>query len=547
MNRLPDRSNLDHLKKQAKDLIRAYRNRDPQAIAQFRASLPAAADRSDDDIVSLKLRLHDAQSCVARGYGFASWADLRAYVEADAGARGDRAARLLRWLRLVYAGELSGGGINRANPRVAARVLAESPDLVAGDPYVACAVGDEAVLRAAAVADPGWVNRPGGPLNVPPLLAVTHSSLLRVPEFRARLHRSVRDLLAAGADPNQRVGHRLPPASLDAPGESQLSALYGAAGLNHDLELTTLLLDAGADPNDGESLYHALESLDCTRVLLERGARIEENNALYHALDFDNLPVLELLLAHGADPNMAPLGPPVSDWGTPLLWAIYRRRSGRHVEALLKAGASPLATTPGGVSAYSLALQFGLRDVAAPLREHGAAAALSEDEQFIAACAVGDEAEAQRIRAQRPDLPGSLPETRLRLLPDMVAAGGDEGAKFMVKLGWPIAVRGGDWSGSALNHAVFRGNAPMTRFLLEHGASWTEEHGYGDNVCGSLSWASCNEPVEGGDWAGCAQALMEHGLPQATPDPDDPDRVLIDGRRKRFSDEVKEVLLADKP
>ncbi len=97
MNRLPDRSNLDHLKKQAKDLLRSWRNRDPQAVAQFRASLPAAAGRSDDEIAAQKLRLHDAQSCVARAYGFASWMDLRAYVEAEAGTRGDRAARTLRW------------------------------------------------------------------------------------------------------------------------------------------------------------------------------------------------------------------------------------------------------------------------------------------------------------------------------------------------------------------------------------------------------------------------------------------------------------------
>jgi hypothetical protein len=230
VNRLPDRSNRDHLKKQAKDLIRGYRNRDPQAIAHFRQSLPAAAGRSDDEITALKLRLHDAQSCVARSYGFASWADLRAYVEAEAGARGDRAARVLRWLALVYAGEVAGGGITRPNPRVAARMLAESPDLAAGDPYVACAIGDERALEAATAADPAWVNRPGGPLNLPPLLAVTHSSLLRVPEFRERLHRSARHLLAAGTDPNQRVGHRLPPASVSAPGDSQLSALYGAAG-----------------------------------------------------------------------------------------------------------------------------------------------------------------------------------------------------------------------------------------------------------------------------------------------------------------------------
>jgi hypothetical protein len=113
----------------------------------------------------------------------------------------------------------------------------------------------------------------------------------------------------------------------------------------------------------------------------------------------------------------------------------------------------------------------------------------------------------------------------------------------MVKLGWPIAVRGGDWNASALNLAVFRGNAELTRFLLEHGANWKEEHGHGDNVCGTLSWASRSEPVEGGDWADCARALIEHGMPRAMPDPEDPEWVLIDGRRKRFSDEVSDVLL----
>jgi len=543
MSRLPDRSNLDHLKKQAKDLIRLYRNRDPKSIARFRHALPAAADRSDDEIAALKLHLHDAQSCVARDYGFASWADLRRYVEALSASRNDRAGRVRHWLRLVYFGDVDGT-VNRANPRVAVRMLAESPDLVADSPYLACAIGDEDVLRRATGADPAWIDRPGGPLKLPPLVAITHSSLLQVPEFRERLHRSARFLLAAGADPNQRVGSRWPPASLDEPGDQHpLSALYGASGRNHDSELTKLLLDAGADPNDGESLYHSLENLACTRLLLEHGARIEGTNAFYRVFDFDNVAALELLLQHGADPNEPARNAPLTDWGSPLMWAIRRRRSRRHVEALLQAGADPTVKTPTGMSAYRLALQFGLGEVAELLREKDAAEPISEEDRFIAACARGDEAEARRIRAVRSDLPGSLPAARLRSLPDMTAEGGDDGARLMVRLGWPIAVRGGDWNASALNLAVFRGNAGLTRFLLEHGASWTEEHGHGDNVCGTLSWASCNEPVEGGDWVACARALLEHGMPGAKRDLEDSEWVLVDGRRRRFSDEVSEVLL----
>jgi ankyrin repeat protein len=545
MTHLPERANLAYLKKQAKDLIRLYRDRDPEAIARFRDALPAAAGRSDQEIAALGLRLHDAQSCVSRSYGFASWADLRSYVELQSVSRSDHAARVRHWLRLVYSGDVDGRGIDRANPRVAARVLAESPDVAAGSPYLACAIGDEDALRAASKADPAWVNRASGPLRLPPLVAVTHSSLGQVPEFRERLHRCARFLLAAGADPNQRIGLRWPPASVSAPDDDNpLSALYGAAGKNHDLALTKILLEGGADPNDRESLYHSLETFTCTRLLLENGARIGGSNALFHALDFDNLAAVELLLQHGADPN-EPLGhSPLTEWGLPLLWAIRRRRSLRHVAALLQAGADPSAATLSGVSAYSLALQLGLSEVAELLRENGGAKPIPEEEQFIAACARGDEAEARRIRARRPDLPGSLPEAALRLLPELAAEGGDAGARLMVKLGWPVAVRGGDWSASALNLAVFRGNAGLTRFLLEHGASWREEHGHDDNVCGTLSWASRNEPVEDGDWAACARALLEHGMPGATPDPEDPQCVLIAGHRKRFSDEVTDVLLA---
>ncbi|XIA66171.1 hypothetical protein ACFIOY_08940 [Bradyrhizobium sp. TZ2] len=533
MNRSPDRLNLDHLKKQAKELIRLYRSHDPAAIARFRHALPAASGRSDDDISSLGFRLHDAQSCLAREHGFASWPDLKRYLEVQAAAQKERAIRVLHWGQLIYSGDVSGTS-NRANPRVALRILAEDPELVTDDPYLACAIGDEIALRRATQSDPSWLNRPGGPLRLPPLFAIAHSSLLRAPEFRERLHRSAQLLIAAGADVNQRIHSRWPPASLSHPDERfPLSTLYGAAGSNHDPVLTKLLLDAGADPNDGGSLYHSLENPACTRLLLEHDARIAESNAIYRSIDLHDDTALKLLLHHGGNPNEPARNPPLTDWGSPLLWAIYRRRP-RHVKLLLDAGADPSRPTPDGVSPYRLALRFGLPDAATLLRKHIDAPEVPDEERFVAACARGDEAEARTIGAGRPDLPASLPQAQLRLLPDMAAAGADEAVRLMVRLGWPIAVRGGDWDASALNLAVFRGNAGLTRFLLEHGANWTEQHGHGDNACGTLSWASCNEPVEGGDWTGCARALLDHGMPGATAIPGDPEWVLVAGRQEEI-------------
>ena len=542
MDRSPDRLNPDHLKKQAKDLIRLYRSRDAAVVARFRAGLPAAAGRGDEDILTLQLRLHDAQSCIAREQGFASWPDLKRYVEVQTAARSERSARALHWAQLLYSGDVSGT-VNRANPRVALRMLADDPELVADDPYLACAIGNESALRQASEADPSWINRPGGPLRLPPLFAVVHSSLLRVEEFRARLHRCAQRLIAAGADVNQHIFSRWPPGSLDKPDQRYpLSTLYGAAGGNHDTALTRLLLEAGANPNDGESLYHSLENPACTRLLLEHGARIAGSNAIYRAIDLDDDTALKLLLQHGGDPNEPARNAPLTDWGSPLAWAIYRRRP-RHASALLEAGADTSQPTADGVSPYRLALQFGLSDIAALLRPQTDAADISDEERFIAACARGDEAEARAIQGQRPDLPASLSPKQLRLLPDVAAAGADDTVRLMVSLGWPLAVRGGDWDASALNHAVFRGDAALTRFLLEHGADWTERHGYGDNACGSLSWASLNEPVEGGDWVGCARALRDHGMPGAIAIPGDSEHVMVAGVRKQFSDEVTEELL----
>jgi Lon protease-like protein len=79
--RLPVRPSLEHLNAQAKDLLAAYRQADPEALSRFRDALPAAKGLADADLAKAKLALHDAQSVIAREYGFASFAELRAHIE----------------------------------------------------------------------------------------------------------------------------------------------------------------------------------------------------------------------------------------------------------------------------------------------------------------------------------------------------------------------------------------------------------------------------------------------------------------------------------
>ena len=139
----------------------------------------------------------------------------------------------------------------------------------------------------------------------------------------------------------------------------------------------------------------------------------------------------------------------------------------------------------------------------------------SQEDAFVAACARADANAARKLLAQNPSLIRDLSEEQLRQLPNLTSQGNFPAVKVMVELGWPIAVPGGDWKASALNLAVFRGDAQMADWLLSHGASWEEKHGFGGNVMGTLGYASV-ENVGGypeGDWLACAKTLIAHGMP----------------------------------
>src|SRR5215472_16487809 len=75
LQQLPERANLEQLKKLAKSLLHAARNQDPAALTRFQAILAGRSLKQDT------IALHDAQFVIAREYGFKSWNDLREYVE----------------------------------------------------------------------------------------------------------------------------------------------------------------------------------------------------------------------------------------------------------------------------------------------------------------------------------------------------------------------------------------------------------------------------------------------------------------------------------
>ena len=107
--KLPERPNLEQLKKQAKSLLHAAQAGEVPALRRF-AALPAFSKKSLSELTEFPFALHDAQSVIAREHGFASWNALREEVDArtlsfDAavdefvrcatGGAGDRAQRLL--------------------------------------------------------------------------------------------------------------------------------------------------------------------------------------------------------------------------------------------------------------------------------------------------------------------------------------------------------------------------------------------------------------------------------------------------------------------
>ena len=81
VRRLPSNPDLDHLKYQAKDLLKEHAARNAGAAQRLREFHPRFGRSTDAEIFEASLRLSDAQLTIARESGFPSWARLKRHIE----------------------------------------------------------------------------------------------------------------------------------------------------------------------------------------------------------------------------------------------------------------------------------------------------------------------------------------------------------------------------------------------------------------------------------------------------------------------------------
>ncbi len=451
---LPDDASLEHLRKEAKRLRKAVRAGDAAALALVAEHHPRASRATEP------FSLADAQLVTARSYGFASWTRLKQHLAAigpfiwnppprDAG--GSLVDVFLGLACLDY------GTWHRSNPDKARRLLEEHPELAHADIYTAAVVGDADYVRAAIGKEPSLVNTRGGTMRWEPLIYACYSRLDGVAPTWSTLE-VARLLLAHGADPN---------AGFLYGGVYPFTALTGAFGEGEDGEnnpphprrdaLARLLLDAGADPNDSQTLYnrHFRASDDHFRLLFEYGLGHDRGGPWLARLGDRAQPPARLLAEE--------------------LWSAAKRNRMQRVALLVEHGAD--VNTPGlrdGRTPYEAALREGHSAVAEYLRAHGARAApLDRPERFALACVAGDRGQALVLLEEDPELMEKLGHHgRVDLLHRAVAANSLEGLRLGVELGADI---NGFVPGTGLDRAVlhsaamFRGLA-MVKLLIELGA-----------------------------------------------------------------------------
>jgi hypothetical protein len=334
---LPPNPNLDHLKYQAKDLLKAHAARDRVSAQIIREFHPRFAKSSDAEIFDARLRLSDAQLTIARESGFSSWPRLKQHVEKptlaarttlpfqeriedpifrravdllDVGDVEGLRAHLQQHPKLAQQRVVFEGGNYFRNPTLL-EFVAENPtrhgklpaNIVAVTKVILDAGTAQAALddTLALVASSSVARESGAQVALVDLLCdygADPSVAMRTAAMYAEMeavHTLIRrgakiDLSIAAALGDDDESRRLLPT---ANSDERHWALAMASQFGY-IEIVRMLLDAGEDPNrynpvgghsHGTPLHHAAGGghAGVVRLLVERGARLDAKDTLWHA------------------------------------------------------------------------------------------------------------------------------------------------------------------------------------------------------------------------------------------------------------------------
>lgn len=355
-------------------------------------------------------------------------------------------------IREAFIGEATWhGSLERANA-----ILAEHPGLASADIHVAAILGDDAAVDRFIGLDRANATARSGPYGADALNYLGLSKYLRLDESRTPAFvRAATALLDAGADPN--TGFWL--------NNEFETAMYGASGLAHNPDLTRLLLERGADPNDIEVVYHTPESNDnrSLTLLVETGKLTAESLGimLIRKIDWHDWDGVSYLLAHGAPAAGA------RDHGWRALHhALARCNDLRVIALLLDHGADPHDASQG-INAIARAAREGRDDVLDEFAKRGIAVALIGVDGLIAACAHGDAAQVGAIVSADPTPARDVIAMGGALLARFTGNGNLEGVRQLLDLGVsPVAPfeEGDGYFG------IPKGSLPI------HVAAWRAQH-----------------------------------------------------------------------
>lgn len=487
LRELPARPNHEHLKNQARTLLRESLASDPSATARFAAF----------GITSPTPKLADALHVIAREYGFDSWPALKLHIEV---ASEDPVEALTAAIKADNA-SLVRDVLSR-HPSLKSRLNEPLPNYDFDTPAIIAAVNNnnrdiiDVLLEAGANINERtrwWAGSFGVLDSAGPGLAEHLISRGATVDIHA----------AAGLGMIDRVREllTLDPQLVHARGGDGQLPLHFAA----TVEIASLLLDHGAeiDARDIDHESTAAQYMACSRQLMEwrepyrhdvarflisRGAQTD----ILMASAIGDLALVERILNN----NPETVRTTVSD-------RYFPKQDPKSGGVIYTYGFGPTK------SPHLLAHQFGHTAVFDLLMQRSAPSL-----RLAQAAEIGDESLLRQTLQQHPSaLTGLHPEAARRII-GAALRNNTRAVQLLLEHGWPsnptldnnqTALHYASWHGNlAMVQALLRSNAPINIFETEHGGS-----PLGWALHGSLnSWHR-----DKGDYPGVVRALLAAGAP----------------------------------